>query len=590
MAEEAIAASGNQHSGVVLPKTLGPYRIDRQIGRGGMSIVYEAKHLSLDRTVALKVLLPSLSGDPAFVDRFLAEARAAARLDYPHIVPVYDCGDALGVKYIAMKLLEGRDLKRVLDSRRQGAGRGLPLDRAISIASQAAGALEYAHQHRVIHRDIKPANIYVDANDRVTLVDFGIARALDYTSSTLTGTVIGTPTYMSPEQAQGKAADVRSDIYSLGVVIYEMLAGAPPFTGDPQGVMYAHVYTPPPSLEAGRPDIPQGVRDVVMRALAKQPDDRFQNAGALALALSNAAGDRLAEQAQAAHPALDAGTIYLSSNQSAAGVASGTHERMPGGITHGTMAQGAGAEAGGHADIAGQTSPRRTVRMGMIAAAAGAALLIAAALGWAIVTGPLAGGGRLTVSSDPAGAIVTVDGNKLGVTPLAAQTLTRGSHQIVIEKPTYETVKRTEKIAPRTTDTVQAEMTPLPPIDTLVVKDAAIGVNVTVDNEVVKADQASQVKAGQPGWLIVRLAQKDPGVRDISFRWEMALYDATGTRRTSSQVKDAVIPKDDVQGRTFAASFTISANADGSVPEGKYEIRLFLDDNAMVAKSFELVK
>src|SRR6476661_8461148 len=178
MAEDAIAAGLNR-AGVLQPGTrIGPYQVERVLGRGGMSIVYAAIHLALERPVALKVLLPSLAGDEDFVERFLAEARAAARPAYPHIVPVYDRGDVEGVNYIAMNLLEGRDLRAILRERRAEGDAGLPLDRAISITSQAAGALEYAHRHRVVHRDVKPANIHVESNDRVTLVDFGIARAL----------------------------------------------------------------------------------------------------------------------------------------------------------------------------------------------------------------------------------------------------------------------------------------------------------------------------------------------------------------------------------------------------------------------------
>src|ERR1700730_9918375 len=149
MAEETAAPGSRRSSRLAPGRILGPYRIERQIGRGGMSVVYAATHIPLDRLVALKILLPSLSGDREFVERFLAEAQSAARLDYPHIVPVYDTGEIGGVNFIAMKLLEGKDLNSVLAERREEQQGGLPLDRAISIASQAAGALEYAHQHRV---------------------------------------------------------------------------------------------------------------------------------------------------------------------------------------------------------------------------------------------------------------------------------------------------------------------------------------------------------------------------------------------------------------------------------------------------------
>ena len=254
MAEDAIAAGLNRAGVLPAGARIGPYRVERVLGRGGMSIVYAATHVALERPVALKVLLASLAGDDGFVERFLAEARAAARLDYPHIVPVYDSGEVNGVNYIAMKLLEGRDLRAILRERHQQGGVGLAFDRAINITNQAAGALEYAHRHQVVHRDVKPANIHVERNDRITLVDFGIARALDRSSSTLAGSVIGTPAYMSPEQARGETADFRSDIYSLGTVLYEMIAGAPPFTGDAHAVMQAQQTSSPRlSRRSGRP-------------------------------------------------------------------------------------------------------------------------------------------------------------------------------------------------------------------------------------------------------------------------------------------------------------------------------------------------
>ncbi|HTE85893.1 MAG TPA: serine/threonine-protein kinase [Dehalococcoidia bacterium] len=587
MAEDAVAA-GLGRGGVIAPGTvIGPYRVERQIGRGGMSTVYAATHIALDRVIALKVLLPSLSGDGDFVERFLAEARSAARLDYPHIVPVYDSGEIEGLNYIAMKLLDGRDLRAILQERRSAGQDGLPLDRAISITSQAAGALEYAHQHRVVHRDVKPANIYVDDNDRVTLVDFGIARALDRASSTLTGTVIGTPAYMSPEQARGLPADFRSDIYSLGVVLYEALVGRPPFTGEPHAVMHAHANATPAVLAT----VPHGVNDVVQRALAKNPEDRYQSAGALAFALSNAAGGQLARQAlatpdgEATDVFPDAVTPTVVGPQAGPAAAS-TSANITNASTQTVAGTGAREAAAPAPTAARQRLPA--------AAATGLALvlIIAAALAWAVLLGPLASkDGRLAVSSDPPGATVTVDGNKLGVTPLGAHSLAAGSHEVVVDKPGYVQVKRTERLQARATDNVNTTLTPLPAGDLLTVQQAIVAKDVGAgpNNTITVGTPVTSVRVNEEFGMVVTVAPKPIAQQDVSFRQEIALLDPAGNRLTGSAPVNATIAKSDAAGKAFAFTFHFNPNSDGTIPTGTYQLQFLVDGHAVVTQPITLV-
>ncbi|MGI8554086.1 MAG: serine/threonine-protein kinase [Dehalococcoidia bacterium] len=584
MAEETIGVSDGRPGEAVPGKTLGPYRIDKQIGRGGMSVVYQAIHVPLERTVALKVLLPSLSGDQDFVDRFLAEAKAAARLDYPHIVPIYDSGEINGVNYIAMKLLEGHDLKSVLEQRREAGTAGLPLDRAISIASQTAGALEFAHKHQLVHRDIKPANINVDENDRVTVVDFGIARALDRASSTLTGTVIGTPTYMSPEQAQGKAADYRSDIYSLGIVLYEMLTGAPPFSGQPQTVMYAHVFNPPPPIENVKADLPPGIGEVVQRALAKAPEARYQSAGELALALTSAAGGQLSRNALGP----STGSAYYTESPSrvtgtAGGPDSGPHTAMPGGITHGTLQQPATAEP--YARPA-----KKTVPLGAILGLGGAVLAaLAAVLVWAFLAGPLAGDkyGEMIVNSDPQGATVTLDGNPLGVTPYDARQLKPGTHELILEKASYAQVKRTEKFASGDKDRVNAELTPLPADELVDVKSSFIAIDpeFNPDGSIKSFGQTvSTFKAGQDVYFVVRLLLKDSVQRDLVYNYEFDVQDPTGSVILNDTHRGTITRSEPDQ------TFTGHLQTRPAAPDGTYKFRFVIDNKEVAAKTLGLVK
>ena len=262
--------------------SIGPYQIVEEFGRGGMAVVYKAFQQSLNRYVAIKVLHQPYGMDEEFVVRFKQEALAAARLSHPNIVHVYDAGTAHGRHYIAMAFVEGGTLTELI---RQGP---LESEQAISIAAQLADALEYAHSQGVIHRDIKPGNVLLTRDGRPLLSDFGIAKVwADSQSLTRTGTSFGTPEYMAPEQIEGRTHDGRTDIYSLGVVLYEMLAGTPPFKGgdSPMQTMYAHVHRPPPPLRDINPQIPDWLSAVVAKALAKGPDDRYQRASDMAGAL-----------------------------------------------------------------------------------------------------------------------------------------------------------------------------------------------------------------------------------------------------------------------------------------------------------------
>jgi tetratricopeptide (TPR) repeat protein len=255
---------------------VGRHQLLREIGSGGMGTVYEAEDTQLGRRVAVKLLPPEYSRDPAAKQRFLREARAAAALDHPHICTVHDFGDAEGQLYIVMACYEGETLKARLE-------RGpLPVDEARQVAIQVARGLAHAHEAGIVHRDIKSANVLLSRRGEAKILDFGIAKTGGDTSLTRTGISPGTPAYMSPEQAQGKPVDARTDLWSLGVLLYEMLAGRRPFAGsDEQAVLYAIQSRDPEPLARVRPEIPRALDGVVAKALAKNPDDRYQSAAEL---------------------------------------------------------------------------------------------------------------------------------------------------------------------------------------------------------------------------------------------------------------------------------------------------------------------
>jgi beta-lactam-binding protein with PASTA domain/tRNA A-37 threonylcarbamoyl transferase component Bud32 len=251
----------------------GRYRIVRKLGTGGMANVYLAEDEVLGRRVAIKILNDRHAGDDQFVERFRREAKNAASLSHPNIVSIYDRGEAEGTYYIAMEYLDGRSLKELIVARGPA-----PVNVAIDYARQILAAIRFAHRHGIVHRDIKPHNVLVDAEGRLKVTDFGIARA-GTSQMTEAGSIIGTAQYLSPEQAKGAPVDQTSDLYSVGVVLYELLTGVVPFSGDtPVEIAMKHLSTTPEPPSAKRSEIPRDLDKIVMRALAKDPADRYQSA------------------------------------------------------------------------------------------------------------------------------------------------------------------------------------------------------------------------------------------------------------------------------------------------------------------------
>jgi tRNA A-37 threonylcarbamoyl transferase component Bud32 len=262
-------------------RNLGPYRILEQVGAGGMATVYKAYHAAMDRYVAIKMLPQHLASDPHFRARFQREARTIARLEHRYILPVHDVREDDGISYMVMRYIDSGDLGDLI------ASHSLSIARAAQLVAQVAEALAYAHRQGIIHRDVKPANVLLSRDGDALLTDFGIAKIYEETLQlTSEGMMVGTPTYMAPEQLQGRPVDARSDIYALGVVLYQALTGEPPFMAEtPLAVAMMHIHNPLRQPRQFNPKIPESLERIILRALAKNPDDRFQTADEMAEAL-----------------------------------------------------------------------------------------------------------------------------------------------------------------------------------------------------------------------------------------------------------------------------------------------------------------
>src|SRR5919199_3398660 len=265
-------------------ENVGPYRIAQEIGHGGMATIYKAYHAALDRDVAIKVIHPALTTDPSFGARFNREAKIAARLHHPNIVPIYDFNDQPPGPYLVMRYIEGGTLKDLL------IGEPLTTAQVMQIARPVGAALAYAHDQGVLHRDVKPSNILIADDGAVYLTDFGLARMAQFDVATLTqDAIFGTPQYIAPEQVKGEVVDARTDLYSFGIVLYELFVGHAPFSGEsPTAVLIGHLVGSVPAPSTFNKNVSPALEAVLLKALAKNPDDRYPTSRALMEALERA--------------------------------------------------------------------------------------------------------------------------------------------------------------------------------------------------------------------------------------------------------------------------------------------------------------
>lgn len=550
-----------------IPRKLGPYMVERELGSGAMGTVFQAVHTGLERAVALKVLRPDMVQDPDSVRRFLREARSIARMDHPNIVAVYDAGEIDGVSYIAMKLLEGESLQSILASTGP-----LPMNRVIKIARQLASALDYAHARDVVHLDVKPANVMIARDDRVTLTDFGIAQALN-PGATRSATIAGTPLYMSPEQIQGQEVDCRSDIYSLGLVIYEMCVGRPPFQGQFVTVMYAHLHTPVPDIKATIPDMPDAFVAVINRALAKDPAARFQTAGELQRALERAAP----------RGALDADhTVTLHREPPApATVPVPVHDFRPSPDTaaapdgRGTVAQPPAARAA--------ERPASSRRLPLLAAGA-VALVAVAAVAFLLFTRLSSTGsstGSIEVASVPSGASVLVDGKASGKSPLSLASIPAGDHTVSVAMPTYDARSVPVRVDGNKTATVSVALHSWPYSRLLQVSSAVLTSSVSAQpgtNRLVLGDPITTIPRSQVnGKLIYAISQLGlrsslPAPRTLHVSPSYVLYDPLGlTVKTFALTPFTV---DSVKPKIVGARMQLRVAPGKQAPAGRWKIEL----------------
>ncbi len=283
-----VCATGRMNVTDLIGQTIGQYRIMEQIGQGGMATVYKAYQPGLERYVAFKVLPEYYAHDKTFLARFQREAKVIAKLSHPNILPIYDFGQTGNLTYIVMQYIDGGTLRSVM-------GQIMPLSQVVYFIDQIAEALDYAHRRGILHRDVKPGNILLEEGQRVLLTDFGLAKMMEGTVQlTGSGVGVGTPSYMSPEQGQGQGVDVRTDIYALGIILYEMTTGRVPYKADtPMAIVIKHMTAPLPLPRTINPNLPEAVERVILKTLAKNKDERYTSAPQMVTALKQALDEML---------------------------------------------------------------------------------------------------------------------------------------------------------------------------------------------------------------------------------------------------------------------------------------------------------
>lgn len=479
------------------------YVIEEEVGRGGMARVYRAHHRVLDRVSALKILLPELAGDENFVERFLREARAAARLEHPNIVPIYETGrTADGHYFLAMKYVEGATLRQVIN-------RGAPdLQAVVAYVVQIAAALDYAHENGIIHRDIKPGNVLVDHDSGVLLTDFGIAQAAEDINVTSQGMLVGTPAYMSPEQAQGFPATAQSDIYSLGVVVYELLTGTTPFPHrTPHAVLLGHISEPPLPVHDRNSDLTPEMSAVIGKALAKSPEDRHRTAGEFAAALATAAGEHPSislPEPDTAIPIEDSPTVIQQPLKRRLHPAHWMTER-------------------------GRWFTAGVLVMALV-------LIVSLVIIQPNLTGTSSSSGTLTVSSVPAGAELSINGMVVGGAPREITDLPDGEHILRAELPSYIPAEQSVAVGDDGEDEVTLILQPLPAAETLQVTRATMTHAVEPNAEGIDApvDVAVDFQPDEEAVAFAFIVSSAYQVRDVEFTFQSRWYDPTGTLRATS--------------------------------------------------------
>jgi len=505
----ATAEEGDQLLAQLRRDLAKDYEVEKELGRGGMAVVYKAREIELRRLVALKVLPPGM-GSADLAERFRREARMAAALDHPNIIPIHRVGQAAGTYFFAMKFVEGRAVDAIIES--QGA---LPVPVVLQILRAAAGALAFAHERQIVHRDIKGANIMVDQGGRILVADFGIARAAEEKTLTASGSVIGTPHFMSPEQCSGQKVGPQSDQYSLGVLAFQMLTGQVPFDADSViTIIQHHYFTPVPDIAAVREGVPEELLAVVYRALAKDAGQRYGTTREMADALE-AVPCSAEEKAQA-----EAALRELARGETIPKVRTDSLPPLADARTMAATAIGTGAPSVSGAvrvrTPASQASGRRRSRAPLLAGAA-AVVIVGAVGGWLLLRSPGAApagptsaapdtqteAARLAAAPGPVAGARRDSAAPPAVTPRqnaaeekkAEQLPARGQERAVAPRPTAPA-----PAAPaQPTGTALLRVRTVPPNAQIFVDDQKIGDGAAIDVEIRAG--ARHLRISAPGFV-----------------------------------------------------------------------------------------